>query len=55
MDDLLATGGTLGAACQLLEQGGATIAECLIVIELVALHGRDKISTPVHSLVKIDD
>lgn len=55
VDDLLATGGTMAAACQLLEQGGAKVAECLIVIELTGLHGRDKLSAPVHSLVKIDD
>lgn len=54
VDDLLATGGTLAAACQLLEQGGAEVVECLIVIELLGLHGRDKVSAPIHSLVQID-
>lgn len=54
VDDLLATGGTLAAACKLLQQGGGIVVECLIVIELLGLHGRDKISSPIHSLVKID-
>lgn len=54
MDDLLATGGTLAAACQLLKAGGAQVIECLIVIELVSLHGRDKIPAPIHSLIYID-
>lgn len=54
VDDLLATGGTLAAACQLLHEGGAQVVECLIVIELLGLRGRDKVSAPVHSLVKID-
>lgn len=55
VDDLLATGGTLAAACQLIQQGGGVVAECLVVIELTSLRGREKFSAPVHSLVKIAD
>lgn len=54
VDDLLATGGTLAAAYQLLNQGGAEVVECLIVIELLGLQGRNKVSAPVHSLIQFD-
>lgn len=54
IDDLLATGGTLGAACKLLQEGGAEVVECLIVMELMGLKGRDKIPAPIHSLVQFD-
>src|SRR5690606_10028864 len=37
VDDLLATGGTVGACCKLLENTGATIVGCAFIIELEAL------------------
>ncbi len=40
VDDLLATGGTMAAACQLIEGCGAKIASCLVLIELAFLSGR---------------
>jgi adenine phosphoribosyltransferase len=43
LDDLLATGGTMAAACELLEALGATIVGCAFLIELAFLHGRDKL------------
>ncbi|XP_041046719.1 adenine phosphoribosyltransferase isoform X1 [Carcharodon carcharias] len=53
VDDLLATGGTLSAACELLKKVGADILECLVVIEIKALNGIKKLnSVPVHSLVE---
>jgi len=39
VDDLLATGGTVGACCKLLEKTGARIAGCVFAIELAALGG----------------
>lgn len=52
MDDLLATGGTMQAACTLVEQAGGTIVECAFVIELAGLNGRDKLDgRPVFSLI----
>jgi len=43
IDDLLATGGTAQAACQLIEKSGATVVECGFVIELGFLNGREKL------------
>ncbi|MCI2420147.1 adenine phosphoribosyltransferase [Saccharopolyspora sp. K220] len=43
VDDVLATGGTLGAACRLVRQAGADVAAAAVVLELTALAGRDKI------------
>ncbi|KAI8520120.1 hypothetical protein Bbelb_033770 [Branchiostoma belcheri] len=52
VDDLIATGGTMAGACQLMESMQANIVECLAVVELDDLKGRDKISKyPVHSLI----
>ncbi|MFM7844485.1 MAG: adenine phosphoribosyltransferase [Planctomycetota bacterium] len=39
IDDLLATGGTMNACCQLLEQLGAVIDSCGFVVELTFLGG----------------
>jgi adenine phosphoribosyltransferase len=53
VDDLLATGGTAQAACQLIEQQGATIAGVLVVIELTFLEGARRLEPhPVASLIK---
>ena len=43
VDDLLATGGTMGAALSLLEQVGAQIVECAFVIDLVDVGGRARL------------
>ena len=40
VDDVLATGGTLTAAVQLLRTGGATVTGAAVVLELSALEGR---------------
>ncbi|PRP84542.1 putative adenine phosphoribosyltransferase [Planoprotostelium fungivorum] len=54
LDDLLATGGTIGGACQLLEKVGAVIVACEFVIELVDLDGKKQIPQGVkyNSLLK---
>jgi len=53
VDDLLATGGTAGAAISLIKQLGAELVECAFIIELQFLHGRERI-TPhkVHSIIQ---
>jgi len=42
-DDLLATGGTISAAVDLVQQLGGEIVELAFLIELVALKGREKL------------
>jgi len=52
IDDLLATGGTAKASCELIENLGAEIVACAFVVELDFLQGRDKLAGyPVHSLL----
>src|SRR5690606_19411342 len=41
VDDLLATGGTLEACCQLVQESGASIAGITVLIELAFLRGRE--------------
>jgi adenine phosphoribosyltransferase len=43
VDDLLATGGTLHAACQLVESCGGVVAACACVVELCFLPGRERL------------
>jgi adenine phosphoribosyltransferase len=45
VDDLLATGGTMAAACQLIEKIGGQIAGIAFLVELKELAGRDKLSS----------
>ena len=53
VDDLLATGGTVEAACNLVKKLGGEIAGVAFVIELGFLNGRKKFNGyPVHSLIK---
>ncbi|HIW95494.1 MAG TPA: adenine phosphoribosyltransferase [Candidatus Corynebacterium gallistercoris] len=42
IDDVLATGGTLRASRELLEQAGATVCGLAVVLEVAGLHGRDQ-------------
>lgn len=44
VDDLLATGGTLEAACKLTEQAGGIVHRCCVIVELGFLNGREKLS-----------
>ena len=44
VDDLLATGGTMAAACKLVEKIGGQVAGIVFLIELAALRGAEKIS-----------
>lgn len=55
VDDLLATGGTMGAVVDLVRQLGAEIVEIAFVIELIGLNGRDKLDgIPVNALVAFE-
>jgi adenine phosphoribosyltransferase len=55
VDDLLATGGTALAAVRLVQRLGGQVTGCAFVIELAALHGRERLE-PVacSSLVQYD-
>ena len=44
VDDLLATGGTMAAALNMIEQMGAVVVGVAFLIELTALKGRDKLA-----------
>ena len=52
VDDLLATGGTARAACELLKKAGATVSCFISLIELNFLNGRKKIDVPTETLIK---
>jgi adenine phosphoribosyltransferase len=54
-DDLLATGGTAKALCDLVEGAGGVVAGCAFVIELEFLRGRERLADyDVHSLLVYD-
>jgi len=42
-DDVLATGGTARAACNLVEKLGGNIVQCNFIMELMFLDGKDKL------------
>ncbi len=44
IDDLLATGGTLAAACQLIEKARGQVVGCAVLVELLFLKGRNKLN-----------
>ncbi|XP_027081690.1 adenine phosphoribosyltransferase 4 [Coffea arabica] len=53
VDDLIATGGTLRAAMNLLERAEAEVVECACVIEIPDLKGRDRLNgKPLYVLVE---
>jgi adenine phosphoribosyltransferase len=54
VDDLLATGGTLKACCDLLSGAGARILGITVLMELMDLKGRERVASfgQVHSVLK---
>ena len=55
VDDLLATGGTMKAAVDLVEKLGGKIESILFVVELTFLNGREKLKKyDVKSLLEYD-
>ena len=51
-DDLLATGGTMKAACKLVEKLGAKVEQISFIIELDFLNGRELLDKyDIHSLI----
>jgi adenine phosphoribosyltransferase len=55
IDDLIATGGTIGAAVNLVEKLGGDIVECAFVVELPDLNGKAKLGNRnVFSIVEFE-
>ena len=54
VDDLLATGGTMGVSSRLIEQVGGIIVGYAFLIELVDLKGRKHLEKPIFSLVTFE-
>ena len=52
-DDLLATGGTARAVCELADRLGAEVVGCVFLVELTFLGGRQRLEPySVHSLIR---
>ena len=54
VDDLVATGGTMRAAIDLVQQRGGTVAAAACIIELAFLNGRDRLPVPLTAMVTYD-
>ena len=54
LDDLIATGGTMQAAIELIKQQGGVAAGAACIIELAFLDGRSRIEVPLTSMVSYD-
>lgn len=54
-DDLIATGGSMLAACKLIEKLGGRVMECAVVIDLPDLNGSEKIKDAGYKIFKLID
>jgi len=55
VDDLLATGGTMAAACRLIEKIGGQVVGIAFLVELAELGGREKLTNyKVRSIISYD-
>ena len=52
-DDLLATGGTAGAAAELIQMQGGKVAGCSFLVELSFLNGRSFLEKYTHQIVNL--
>jgi adenine phosphoribosyltransferase len=54
-DDVLATGGTAKAACNLIQRLGGKVVQCNFIMELTGLEGRKKLEgLSIESLLQFD-
>ncbi len=51
VDDVLATGGTLGASKHLIEKAGGDVVGATMLMELTFLGGRSKFDGPLHAVL----
>ena len=54
LDDLLATGGTMQAAINLVRQRGGVVVAAACIIELAFLNGRSRLDVPFTAMVSYD-
>lgn len=54
IDDLLATGGTMMASCELVKKAQGNVIGSLCLVELESLKGREKLDVPFHSFIKYE-
>jgi len=54
LDDLIATGGTMQATIELVQQQGGTVAGAACIIELAFLEGRRRLNVPLTSMIVYD-
>jgi len=53
VDDVLATGGTAKASCELIQLLGGNVVACVFLMELMTLNGRSRLADfPVHSVIQ---
>lgn len=57
VDDLLATGGSLKAASELVSKAGGIVEAFIVILEISCLKGRSKLlsDAPVFSFIQYDD
>jgi adenine phosphoribosyltransferase len=54
LDDLIATGGTMQAAVELVRQRGGTVATAACIIELAFLQGRQRLDVPLTAMISYE-